>query len=100
SASHIYALSLHDALPICSHTIKVGGEFRDLITTGLFLARSRGDYIYGSFDELIRDSVPTFSALRVVGSPEFVGNQLFFNAFIQEDRKSTRLNSSHVKISY
>ncbi|MFM9904762.1 MAG: carboxypeptidase regulatory-like domain-containing protein [Pyrinomonadaceae bacterium] len=70
-----------------SHTIKFGGEFRDLITTGLFLPRSRGDYIYGSFDELILDAVPSFSALRGVGSAEFVGNQLFFNAFAQDDWK-------------
>ncbi len=70
-----------------SHTFKFGGEFRDLITTSLFLPRQRGDYIYSSFDELISDSLPTFSALRGVGSAEFVGNQLFFSAFGQDDWK-------------
>lgn len=70
-----------------THTIKFGGEFRDLITTGLFLPRSRGDYIYGGFDELISDAIPSFSALRGVGSPAFIGNQLSFNAFAQDDWK-------------
>jgi hypothetical protein len=70
-----------------SHTFKFGGEFRDLIVRNLFLPRLRGDYIYSSFDELVSDSLPTFSALRGVGSPEFVGNQRFFSAFAQDDWK-------------
>ena len=70
-----------------SHTFKFGGEFRDLIVRNLFLPRQRGDYIYASFDELISDSLPTFSALRGVGSGEFVGNQRFYSAFAQDDWK-------------
>lgn len=70
-----------------THSFKFGGEFRDLITTGLFLPRSRGDYIYSSFDELVADAVPTFSTLRGVGSPAFIGNQQFFSAFAQDDWK-------------
>ncbi len=69
------------------HTFKFGGEFRRLLVSNLFLPRSRGDYIYGSFDELISDAVPSFSALRGVGSPAFNGNQKFFNAFAQDDWK-------------
>jgi hypothetical protein len=71
-----------------SHSFKFGGEFRDLIVKSLFLPRQRGDYIYSSFDELISDSVPSFSALRGVGSAEFVGNQQFFSAFAQDDWKA------------
>jgi len=70
-----------------SHTFKFGGEFRDLIVTSRFLPRQRGDYIYSNFDELISDSVPSFSALRGVGSAAFVGNQLFFSTFAQDDWK-------------
>ncbi len=69
------------------HTFKFGGEFRSLRVNNIFLPRSRGDYIYGSFDELISDAVPSFSALRGVGSGAFTGNQKFFNAFAQDDWK-------------
>ena len=69
------------------HTFKFGGEFRVLINRNLFLPRARGDYFYGSFDELISDSFPSFVALRGVGNPEFVGNQKRYFAFAQDDWK-------------
>lgn len=69
------------------HTFKFGGEFRVLQESNLFLPRSRGDYIYSSFDELISDSVPTFSALRGVGTAAFNGDQESFAAFAQDDWK-------------
>lgn len=70
-----------------NHNFKFGGEYRKYIGRSLFLPRSRGDYLYSSFDELISDSVPTFSALRGVGSPEFVGNQSSIYIFGQDDWK-------------
>lgn len=69
------------------HTFKFGGEYNRLITRGLFLPRGRGDYVFSSFDELISDAVPTFLALRGVGTPEFVGNQNFWGFFAQDDWK-------------
>lgn len=69
------------------HNFKFGGEYRKYIGRNLFLPRSRGDYIYSSFDELVSDSIPTFSALRGVGTPEFVGSQSAFFAFGQDDWK-------------
>src|SRR5690606_40833006 len=72
----IYTLSLHDALPIF--------PFPLLSDAGLAFARTL--------------SLPTFRA----------GNEVFLkrltlileDGVIASDRKSTRLNSSHVKISY
>src|SRR5690606_41317446 len=74
----IYTLSLHDALPIyLRHGVEVG-HIRQLET----VAEHRGER-------------------------HRVGNRAHIEAAIQEsvsapsgDRKSTRLNSSHVKISY
>ncbi|MEZ5429307.1 MAG: carboxypeptidase regulatory-like domain-containing protein [Pyrinomonadaceae bacterium] len=70
-----------------NHSFKAGGEYRKYIGRSLFLPRSRGDYLYSSFDELISDSVPSFSALRGVGTPEFVGNQSAIYFFGQDDWK-------------
>jgi hypothetical protein len=72
-----------------NHTFKFGGEARRLITTTAFLPRVRGDYIYGSFDQLITDAPPDFSNLRGVGEPSFVGNQWNLYAFGQDDWKIT-----------
>src|SRR5439155_21095182 len=67
TATEIYTLSLHDALPICRHA-----------------SASPSTFLY-------RSSTPTKSARGLEGSG-FGG--------VLEDRKSTRLNSSHVAISY
>src|SRR5438132_1971245 len=88
ASAETYPLSLHDALPISSGlwrafaapywTPELGGHmYRPLVITGFAL------------DALV-DGTVWFHAvnLRVEGEP---GNQ---------DRKSTRLNSSHTVISY
>jgi hypothetical protein len=80
---------IFDALTLIrgQHSLKFGGEYNRLITRGLFLPRGRGDYVFTSFDELIQDAVPTFLALRGVGTPEFVGNQHYYSTFAQDDWK-------------
>src|SRR5699024_12548246 len=75
--THLYTLSLHDALPI----------FTDLVT-----------------------DAPVFSAFLTVPAPVWALSPLLLCAvsaasfvssvFCVSDRKSTRLNSSHVSISY
>lgn len=70
-----------------NHTFKFGGEFRRLIFTSAFLPRARGDYIYGSFEELVTDSLPSFVNLRGVGAQFFTGNQSTFYVFGQDDWK-------------
>src|SRR5690606_39363841 len=71
---HIYALSLHDALPICSGLMR------------------------GELHALPRDRVARAEYSRALGrapaQPVELGRER------RADRKSTRLNSSHVKSSY
>src|SRR5436305_13617688 len=66
----IYTLSLHDALPIWSHALHYSYFSRELGEFGEFLPLSLSDFANGHRGQF------------------------------GEDRKSTRLNSSHVRISY
>src|SRR3712207_9486124 len=73
ATTEIYTLSLHDALPICHAPVVVeGGGTRK--RHGLAVRRGR----------------PARDGVRV--RP--------LDAVVSEDRKSTRLNSSHANISY
>jgi outer membrane receptor protein involved in Fe transport len=72
-----------------SHSFKFGGEYRNLIATSQFLPRARGDYIYVTFEDLVRDVVPTFDPVRGVGSGAFTFNQERFFVFGQDDWKVT-----------
>src|SRR5437870_6552942 len=76
ATTEIYTLSLHDALPICS----------------LLWGRSRR----GATDR--RSSAPVRSARSA--SPTSGGRSSSGSNRSTTDRKSTRLNSSHVAISY
>src|SRR5690606_41451019 len=83
----IYPLSLHDALPICSRASSTspssisGGE-NSSPSTSPFVSTSR-----------MRSSDSTFT------SP-WATIKIALCSSWRGDRKSTRLNSSHVKISY
>src|SRR3712207_7540316 len=77
ATTEIYTLSLHDALPIWQYA-----SITDSLT-------------WGTFDEAVRRADEHGLGVGFVfssGDP-FVGVDL-------EDRKSTRLNSSHANISY
>src|SRR5690606_41648523 len=83
ATTEIYTLSLHDALPIYAHWVEIIGSDAQVITSskieGLSLwnkDRQRVQHIPGSFSKI---------DYRIINN---------------QDRKSTRLNSSHVKISY
>src|SRR5207302_10008630 len=81
----IYTLSLHDALPIFAGDVEVVGK-------GVVLLRvaARGGAEEARVGQILH-----------VGAPGQVGGfQLVDDVRRREDRKSTRLNSSHVKISY
>src|SRR5690606_41627678 len=79
SPTYLYTLSLHDALPIL------------LLLAVLSACRHVQDKDGGR----IVGNEPIFQNFEYVGKDEiYVENPL------PEDRKSTRLNSSHVKISY
>src|SRR5699024_12261810 len=81
-----YALSLHDALPICAFTLGVSdhlmafknGESKQEAITKFF------DYYFRAENYVPWVEAENFLPTTISGS----------------DRKSTRLNSSHVSISY
>src|SRR5690349_24031347 len=85
ATTEIYTLSLHDALPICPARRRV---------------RERA----------IRISLPVVRAVRererlrreATGFPWFANTSapIISSPSMSQDRKSTRLNSSHVEISY
>src|SRR5439155_24996609 len=75
--TEIYTLSLHDALPICRHAVeKRHHDIHDHQSDLILVSRESRK----SFDPVLRKQ-------HVI-------------AEFPEDRKSTRLNSSHVAISY
>src|SRR5690606_41582159 len=95
ATSAFSTLSLHDALPIWGITVNA-------IAPGL-VGTSRSMLSRPDQD---REEVLAQWASRIavgkVGMPEDVANAVSFFADerTSQDRKSTRLNSSHVKISY
>src|SRR5690606_41705469 len=95
SAPALSPLSLHDALPICRHPalgeqqrvhVVEEGEHRrtDLLAAGEV----------GRVGDLLADG-PAYPRLGGDGAAGAAAREP-----AQTDRKSTRLNSSHVKISY
>src|SRR5690606_41924383 len=90
SSPSIYSLSLHDALPILSMECLHGDAafIGDMAGTGFRrVARNPGDL--APLDTDRRQDPPGAKSL---GQPLLACHAV--------DRKSTRLNSSHVKISY
>src|SRR3712207_7255490 len=77
ATTEIYTLSLHDALPISTNngTATAGSDYVAVNTTGLITAGNSS----------------TTVVVAVNGDTNLEPN---------EDRKSTRLNSSHANISY
>src|SRR5207253_9835363 len=91
STSDIYTLSLHDALPIYEEVLS-GIPDRGQRRSRQRLLRLRAAWIPATLhqrDKERRSSVP---------SSEWDRQFLLFR--VHQDRKSTRLNSSHVAISY
>src|SRR5690554_6965200 len=81
-----YTLSLHDALPIYCF---VGPTVR-------LVERTPGNWVLAQFSDRLGE-------LRVVAGVfggDFRANPLVEPGGLRVDRKSTRLNSSHVRISY
>src|SRR5207249_10919289 len=93
AAPVLYPLSLHDALPISAleelqETVGVSADLEDVLRWRLDVTRRA----------LVPDpGVPeTLAELRKRG----LGTAIVSNCTEEVDRKSTRLNSSHVSISY
>src|SRR3712207_8382939 len=84
ATTEIYTLSLHDALPIC--VLELGADPAAVLEeAGVLGGHDRVDHVRR--DLLVRDEVG-------VVRPQRERHQL------DQDRKSTRLNSSHANISY
>src|SRR5207302_9692889 len=92
--SVIFSLSLHDALPIWN-VIKVvwGSDWDSLITNDRdgILVRRLGEITDGQYQKYFVESGAYFRQNLFGTVPRLLK---------MVDRKSTRLNSSHVKISY
>src|SRR5436305_3688568 len=89
ATTEIYTLSLHDALPIC-----IGGE-------RVVGARLRVLELAREQEKAAGLHLEIRSVGREVGGPHVLGQRLAQLARLHvRDRKSTRLNSSHVRISY
>ena len=67
-----------------NHSLKVGADFRWLISPQSFVQRQRGDYQYNQAETFLNDISPEF-AERSVGSSPYYGNQKLLFAFAQDD---------------
>src|SRR5690606_41917620 len=93
--TYIYTLSLHDALPILVKTYFFFFFFFGFNAFSRARSRSRSAWSFSSRSFLILNGL--FSNNVCPTEKAFPTTQYNDNAL---DRKSTRLNSSHVKISY
>src|SRR5690606_39779673 len=89
AAAGVYALPLHDALPICAI------RFRPPHDTGLVLMWADATALPAT--AAVLESLPAGTRARVWLEVPHPGD---VTDLAHRDRKSTRLNSSHVKISY
>src|SRR5207302_8266297 len=87
----LYILSLHDALPICGSA----HISHQVAQRHIGLVADRGNHRDGKRGHRPRDAL-------VVEGPEILARPTApaDDLWTFKDRKSTRLNSSHVKISY
>src|SRR5690606_42060344 len=88
--SGLYSLSLHDALPICLSSMTCAGIGASIYKSlpmpiSPWMGGIAGAVVGGLIDSFIQPARPAVASVR------------YFHC---QDRKSTRLNSSHVKISY
>src|SRR5690606_40313726 len=93
-----YTLSLHDALPISSRTVPFVAKATGVPLAKLAAAAMVGRRLPPDLPDrptlqrfAVKESV--FPFRRLSGVDPILGPEM-------KDRKSTRLNSSHVKISY
>lgn len=79
-----------------AHTLKLGVEYRKLISTSSFLGRSRGEYEWvavgslgqlSDMDAMVRDFFPSSVSIRGVGLEQFSANRDAVYTFIQDSWK-------------
>src|SRR5690606_41737140 len=96
SSTPLYTLSLHDALPICTDPVLLENE---VIFEGDRLETSFSN-IPGQWGTVWLTDGSTANELNYLTIKNATVGILMDHNDGTSDRKSTRLNSSHVKISY
>src|SRR5690606_40511033 len=98
--TELYTLSLHDALPISAGNVETSQVITDCLYGALgVLAASQGTMNNFTFGDGAQQYYETIAGGAGAG-PDFDGADAVQTHMTNSDRKSTRLNSSHVKISY
>src|SRR5690606_41963814 len=91
---HPYPLSLHDALPIFGLLLLIPAR---RVYHKILDAAGHGELLILAGLALALGGSSLFEAVKLKGD---LGALICGALFASQDRKSTRLNSSHVKISY
>src|SRR5690606_41660167 len=94
SPTELSTLSLHDALPICSIWLH-----RPSVTGSMAVRLAVFQCVPSRTDSIVDLVVPTSRMIWASFSSGWLRTSHLM-ALGRSDRKSTRLNSSHVKISY
>src|SRR5690606_41830449 len=95
ASTDTYCLSLHDALPICTMLLATSdSEAAKKPRLRLMARRSSSVRPSRDFHSAMSACIDTSVGIQWLLQPDRYFSQA------QRDRKSTRLNSSHVKISY
>src|SRR5204863_8567909 len=87
--TEIYTHSLHDALPICEQTPIISSSDTTAIPT------SADVHLFADPDSITSQMPLLFADCEGITDMDVIPSQS-----AKRDRKSTRLNSSHVEISY
>src|SRR5690606_39859566 len=96
STSQIYTLSLHDALPILAEVLLRARDVLLTMVARLHQKKTETPHSLAELKALFDYDVAEVETLDSLAQQR----DSWWNHLVQLDRKSTRLNSSHVKISY
>src|SRR5690606_41405996 len=98
ASTAIYALSLHDALPILA---LIGPVTNLVMGFGFLFLSFVYHHSYGPYFDIGASFNGWIAMFNLIPMGVLDGQKIFdWNKLVWGDRKSTRLNSSHVKISY
>ena len=72
------------------HELKFGFDGRNAISSMDFVSRVRGDYRYSSLNRYLSDQTPDVLAQRNVGGKPYLGNELSYYGYANDNWKVTR----------
>jgi len=85
--NNIYQYVNNTTLIRGAHTIKFGGDVRNVLSVSSFLPRARGEYDWPNLDAFVRDLYPTTVSIRGVGLANFTQSRAAFFGFVQDSWK-------------